>query len=91
MNKPDLVNRVADASNLPKGATGKAVDAVFEAITEALGRGEEVALIGFGAFSVAERPARQGRNPRTGAAIEIAASRAPKFKAGKRLKDAVRA
>jgi DNA-binding protein HU-beta len=90
MNKPDLVNRVADASNLPKGATGKAVDAVFEAISAALVRGEELTLVGFGSFYVNERPARQGRNPKTGEPIEIAASKAPKFKAGKKLRDAVR-
>jgi DNA-binding protein HU-beta len=90
MNRTDLVAHVSDAADLPKAATSKAVYAVFEPITVALGRSEEVALIGFGAFSVAERPARQRHNPKTGVAIEIPPSRAPRFKAGKRLKDAVR-
>lgn len=90
MNKSDLVVRIADASNLPKGATGKAVDAVFEAITAALVKGEEVAVKGFGAFTVTERVAREGRNPRTGEPVPIPASKAPKFKPAKPLKDAVK-
>ena len=89
MNRADLVNHVADTASLTKTVADKAVSAVFDAITAALGRGEEVSVLGFGGFSVTERAARQGRNPQTGAAIEIAASRAPTFKAGKRLKDAV--
>ena len=89
MNKPDLVAYVAEASGLPKGATGKAVDAVFDAITAALARGEEVAFKGFGTFAVTERSARTGRNPATGLGIVIPASRSPKFKAGKMLKGAV--
>ena len=90
MNKADLITHVADISSLPKAATGKAVDAVFDSIATALGRGEEAALIGFGTFSVAERPARTGRNPRTGEAMEISASRAPKFRPGKTLKAVVK-
>jgi DNA-binding protein HU-beta len=89
MNRADLVNHVADTASLTKTVADKAVSAVFDAITAALGRGEEVSVLGFGGFSVTERAARQGRNPQTGATIEIAASRAPTFKAGKRLKDAV--
>jgi len=91
MNKPDLIAHIADTTSLPKAGTAKAVDAVFKSITAALGRGEEVNMVSFGAFSVTERPARTGRNPQTGEAIEIAASRSPKFKPGKRLRESVKA
>lgn len=89
MNKNDLVAAVADASGLSKADAGKAVDGVFDAITGALKGGDEVRLVGFGTFSVAKRAATEGRNPRTGEKIKIPASKQPKFKAGKGLKDAV--
>lgn len=89
MNKNDLISAVADNSGLSKSDAGKAVDAVFNSITNELqGRGE-VRVVGFGTFSTAQRKATTGRNPRTGEAIQIAASTQPKFKAGKGLKDAV--
>ena len=90
MNLTGLVTHIADIASLPKNDTSKAVDAVFDAITGTLAKGEEVTIKVFGTFSVTERPARTGRNPATGAAIEIPASRSPKFKAGKVLKGAVR-
>jgi DNA-binding protein HU-beta len=89
MNKNDLVAAVAQATDTSKADAANAVDAVFDAITGALKSGEGVQLIGFGNFSVGDRAARQGRNPRTGETIQIAASKQPKFKAGKALKDAV--
>jgi DNA-binding protein HU-beta len=89
MNKAELIEAVADAAELNKAAATKAVDAVLNSITDALKKGEQVTLIGFGTFEVRERAARAGRNPQTGAAIEIKASKAPAFKAGKALKDAV--
>ena len=89
MNKNDLVTAVANSSGLSKTDAGKAVDAVFEAIETALKGGDEVRLVGFGTFSVAKRAASEGRNPRTGAKITIPASKQPKFKAGKGLRDAV--
>jgi len=89
MNKQELVSAVAEAAGLTKADTDKAVDAVFTAITDSLKKGEEVRLIGFGSFSVSQRAATTGRNPRTGEAIKIAASKNPKFSAGKGLKDAV--
>ncbi|SMF24517.1 DNA-binding protein HU-beta [Tistlia consotensis] len=89
MNKNDLVATVADSADLSKADAAKAVDAVFDAISAALAKGEEVRLVGFGTFAVATRAASEGRNPRTGEKIKIAASKQPKFKAGKGLKDAV--
>jgi len=89
LNKNDLIATVASSAGLSKGDAAKAVDSVFSAITDALKGGSEVRLVGFGTFSVARRAASQGRNPRTGEAIQIAASNQPKFKAGKALKDAV--
>lgn len=89
MNKNDLVAHVADATGLSKGDATRAVDAVFDGITSTLKRGDEVRLVGFGTFNVAERAASEGRNPRTGEKIDIPASRQPKFKAGKGLKDAI--
>ncbi len=89
MNKNDLIAAVADATGMSKAAAGQAVDATFDAITISLKNGDEVKIIGFGNFSVAKRAASQGRNPRTGESIKIAASKTPKFKAGKGLKDAV--
>nr|WP_119680913.1 HU family DNA-binding protein [Indioceanicola profundi] len=89
MNKNDLVAAVADTTGLSKSDATKAVDAVFDGIAAALKKGDDVRLLGFGTFAVAERAARQGKNPRTGETIEIAASKQPKFTAGKGLKDAV--
>lgn len=89
MNKSELIESVASSADLSKAAAGKAVDATLSAITKALGEGDQVALIGFGTFSVKERPARTGRDPRTGEPMDISASKAPTFKAGKSLKDAV--
>ena len=89
MNKNDLISAVADGSGLSKADAGRAVDAVFAAIQDALTGGDEVRIVGFGSFSVAHRAASTGRNPRTGEAIQIAASKLPKFKAGAPLKAAV--
>ncbi|MFN4087613.1 MAG: HU family DNA-binding protein [Alphaproteobacteria bacterium] len=89
MNKNELIAAVASDADLSKADATRAVDAVFEAITSALKTGVEVRLVGFGTFSVSERAASTGRNPRTGETIEIAASKQPKFKAGKGLKDAI--
>lgn len=89
MNKNELISAVADSSGLSKGDAVKAVEAVFESIATALGNGDEVRLVGFGTFSVANRKASTGRNPRTGAPMQIKASSQPKFKAGKVLKDCV--
>jgi DNA-binding protein HU-beta len=89
MNKGDLIDAVAGSTDLSKADSGRAVDAVIEAITKALKKGGTVSLVGFGTFTVKKRAARQGRNPRTGEAIQIKASKVPGFKAGKALKDAV--
>lgn len=89
MNKNDLVAHVADAAGLSKVDATRAVDAVIDGITNSLKKGSEVRLVGFGTFSVARRAASKGRNPRTGEPINIPASKQPKFKAGKALKDAV--
>ena len=89
MNKAELVAAVAEKTALSKKDSEKAVNAAFEAITEALVAGDKVQLVGFGSFETKERNARVGRNPRTKEEIEIPASRVPAFKAGKALKDAV--
>lgn len=89
MNKNELIASVAEDAGLAKGDAGKAVDAVFEAITNSLKSGGDVRLVGFGTFSVTKRAASVGRNPRTGEKIQIKASNQPKFKAGKGLKDSV--
>ena len=89
MNKNDLIASVSDGSGLSKADAGKAVDAVFDSITNSLKSGTEVRLVGFGTFNVTRRQASMGRNPRTGEPIQIKASNQPKFKAGKGLKDAV--
>ena len=89
MNKNELVAAVADSTGLSKADSGKAVDATFEAITDSLKAGTEVRLVGFGSFFVTNRKASEGRNPRTGETIKIPASRVPKFKAGKGLKDSL--
>jgi DNA-binding protein HU-beta len=89
MNKSDLVDAIADSAGLSKADAGRALDAVVDSITSALKGGNSVSLVGFGTFSVRDRAARAGRNPRTGETIQIAASKNPAFKAGKALKDAV--
>ena len=89
MNKNDLVAAVASSTGMSKGDVAKAVDGVFDAISNSLQNGTEVRLVGFGTFSVSRRKATTGRNPRTGETIQIPASNQPKFKAGKGLKDAV--
>ena len=89
MNKNELISAVADAANLSKSDASGAVDAILNTITTALKRKEDVRLVGFGTFSVSRRAASQGRNPRTGDRIFIAASNQPKFRAGKGLKSAV--
>ena len=89
MNKSDLVSAVATAAGLTKSDADKAVESVFNAITAALKAGDDVRLVGFGSFSVTNRAAKTGRNPRTGAEIKISASKAPKFSAGKSLKDSI--
>ncbi|MFD0586896.1 HU family DNA-binding protein [Paenibacillus sp. GCM10027627] len=89
MNKTDLIAKVAELTELSKKDATKAVDAVFEAISDALQSGDKVQLVGFGNFEVRERQARKGRNPQTGEEIDIAASKMPAFKPGKSLKDLV--
>ena len=89
MNKTELVAAVAQKAELSKKAAEKAVAAVTAAITDALCAGDKVQLVGFGTFEVRNREARTGKNPRTGEAIQIAASKVPAFKAGKALKDVV--
>lgn len=90
MNKKDLINAVSENANLTKKEADLAVDAVFEAIQKSLENGEKVQLIGFGNFEVRERAARKGRNPQTGKEIDIPATKAVAFKAGKLLKEAVK-
>lgn len=90
MNKTELVAAVAEKSGLSKKDSEAAVKAFTESVSEALKAGEKVQLIGFGTFEVAERAARTGRNPRTGEQVEYPASKTPKFKAGKALKDLVK-
>ena len=89
MNKAELIDKVADAADISRASAGRAVDGALDAITNSLKNGEGVTLVGFGTFTVKDRAARMGRNPRTGEAIQIKASRAPGFKAGKALKDAI--
>ena len=91
VNKSEIGGHVADRTGIARSAAGDAVDAVFEAIGEALARGEDVRIVGFGTFGTRSRPARTGRNPRNGESLSIAASTAPTFKAGKPLRDAVNA
>mgnify|MGYP001179978566 FL=1 len=88
-NKADLIDTIANAADLSKAQAGAALEALLGDITGALSKGERVAIAGFGTFQISERAARQGRNPQTGATIQIAASKNVRFKAGKQLKDAV--
>ena len=90
MNKSDLVDAVASKADMSKAEAGRAVDAVLGSVGDALGNGDSVSLVGFGTFSVRHRAARMGRNPQTGATMQIAASKVPGFKAGKALKDKVK-
>ncbi|MGM0904420.1 MAG: HU family DNA-binding protein [Bacillota bacterium] len=90
MNKTDLVKAVSTQAELTQKDAAKAVDAIFETISSTLAKEEKIQLIGFGTFEVRERAARKGRNPQTGEEIEIAASKAPTFKPGKELKEAVK-
>ena len=91
MNKTELVSAIAENAGLTKKDSEKVLKAFVEVVTEELKKGEKVQLVGFGTFEVSERPAREGINPQTKETITIAASKAPKFKAGKALKDAVNA
>ena len=90
MNKAELIDAVADSADISKAAASRAVDGMVAAITGALQNGDQVAMIGFGTFSVKDRAARTGRNPQTGAAINIPATKVPVFRAGKHLKLAVK-
>ena len=89
MNKTEVIDAMADSADISKAAAGRAFDAAISAITDARQKGDQVSLIGFGTFMVRERAARTGRNPQTGATIQIKASKSPSFTAGKALKDAV--
>ena len=89
MTKSELIDAIAETAELSKADASKALSATLESVTDALKAGEKVALIGFGTFSVSQRAARTGKNPQTGEALAIPASKAAKFKAGQQLKDAV--
>lgn len=89
VNKTELIDRIAEEADISKASAGRALDAALEAITGALKASDPVSLVGFGTFTVRERAARAGRNPQTGAPINIAAARVPAFKPGKGLKDAL--
>ncbi|MEP7316975.1 MAG: HU family DNA-binding protein [Sphingomicrobium sp.] len=91
MNKQDLIGQIADRAGLSRSDSSKAVETMLEVITSALKRGDEVRLVGFGNFSVTRRKASVGRNPRTGAPMQIKASHQPKFRPGRILKEAVQA
>ncbi len=89
MNKAELVSAIAEKAGMGKTQAGEALDATIAVITEALKRGEEVKIVGFGTFGVADRAAGEARNPRTGEKVQVPASKTPKFKAGMGLKDAL--
>ncbi|EIC31025.1 MULTISPECIES: HU family DNA-binding protein [Methylomicrobium] len=89
MNKSELIDAIAQSSGLTKADAGRALDGFTKAVEEALKAGDSVTLVGFGTFSVKERPERKGRNPQTGEEITIKAAKIPSFKVGKSLKDAV--
>ena len=91
MNKTELVAAIAEKSELSKKDSEKALKAFIDTVTDELKKGEKIQLVGFGTFEVSERAAREGRNPQSGEPMKIAASKAPKFKAGKALKDMVNA
>lgn len=89
MNKSELIDAIAAKADMPKVQAGRALDALVDSVTEALQKGENVSLVGFGTFSVKQRAERKGRNPQTGAEITIKAAKVPSFKPGKGLKDSV--
>ena len=89
MNKSQLIDKIAAGADISNAAAGRALDAVIASVTDSLKAGDDVALVGFGSFTVRERSARTGRNPQTGKEIKIAAAKVPAFRAGKALKDAV--
>ena len=91
MNKTELIAAIAEKTELSKKDAEKAVKAFTDVVSDELKKGEKIQLVGFGTFEVADRPARDGRNPKTGEPMPIPASKAPKFKAGKALKDMVNA
>ena len=89
MNKTELITAIAESADISKKDSEKALKAYLDVVTEELKKGEKVQLVGFGTFEVSERAAREGRNPQTGKTMKIEACKAPKFKAGKALKDAI--
>jgi DNA-binding protein HU-beta len=89
VNKSELIDAIADGADISKAAASRALDSVIDAVSNALKGGDQVTIVGFGTFTVRERAARTGRNPRTGEEIKIAAAKVPAFKPGKALKDAV--
>ncbi|MDG1732876.1 MAG: HU family DNA-binding protein [Thalassotalea sp.] len=89
MNKSELINKIAEGADLSKASAGRALDSLISTVTAELAGGGEVSLVGFGTYKVSDRAARTGRNPQTGAEIQIKAAKVPSFKAGKALKDAV--
>ncbi len=89
MNKSELIDAIAEGADISKASAGRALDSLLDGITDALKKGDQVSLVGFGTFSVKHRPARTGRNPQTGKEIQIEAANVPNFKAGKALKDSV--
>ena len=89
MNKQELVDNIASSADITKAAAGRALEAMIESIGDSLKKGDSVVLVGFGTFSVRDRAARTGRNPRTGEEIQIKAAKVPAFKAGKALKDSI--
>tara|TARA_R110001583_G_scaffold7158_1_gene35598 strand:- start:62163 stop:62438 length:276 start_codon:yes stop_codon:yes gene_type:complete len=89
MNKSELVAKIAEGADITKASAGRALDSLIDSVTTELASGGDVALVGFGTYKVNDRAARTGRNPQTGAEIQISAAKVPAFKAGKALKDAV--
>ncbi|MEA3250761.1 MAG: HU family DNA-binding protein [Pseudomonadota bacterium] len=89
MNKSELIEAIAASADIPKAAASRALDAMIDTVSDTLKKGDSVALVGFGTFTVKERAARTGRNPQTGQPINIEAAKVPSFKAGKALKDSV--
>ncbi len=89
MNKAELIDQIAEAADISKASAGRALDAMLDSITDSLKQADPVSLVGFGTFVVRERAARTGRNPQTGAEIQIAAAKVPAFKPGKALKEAL--
>lgn len=89
MNKSELVAKIAEGADISKASAGRALDSLIGSVTAELANGGDVALVGFGTYKVNDRAARTGRNPQTGAEIQISAAKVPAFKAGKALKDAV--